>query len=101
MANKIAAYALQETGLDTVEANRALHLPDDVREYDVAEFILKDLNIASITLLTNNPRKIQKMEELGVVVEGRKAIEMKPHTHNQGYLSAKTRKMGHLLSLTK
>ncbi|MEC7984300.1 MAG: GTP cyclohydrolase II [Myxococcota bacterium] len=98
LANKIAAYALQETGLDTVEANRALHLPDDLREYHIAAFILKDLDIHSISLMTNNPRKIEKVSKLGITIHKRIPIEVAPQVHNEQYLKAKGRKMGHFLS---
>jgi GTP cyclohydrolase II len=71
LANKIAAYKLQEQGLDTVDANRALGLPDDSREYTSVRNILKELRVKSVRLMTNNPRKISELTELGVKVNGR------------------------------
>ena len=71
LANKIAVYAAQETGLDTVEANRALHFPDDAREYGIAAFMLSDLKVKSIALMTNNPRKVEHLEALGVRITER------------------------------
>ena len=71
LANKIAAYKLQEQGLDTVDANRALGLPDDSREYTSVRNILKELNVKSVRLMTNNPRKINELGDLGVKVTGR------------------------------
>lgn len=97
LANKIAAYALQEKGLDTVDANRALGLPDDCREYSAVGHILKDLNIGSIRLMTNNPRKINELEALGIKVVGRVPCQVKASRHNVGYLSAKQRRMQHMI----
>ena len=70
LANKIAAYSLQEKGFDTVDANRALGLPDDAREYSAVKNILEDLGVKSIQLMTNNPRKIEKLTALGIAIEG-------------------------------
>lgn len=97
LANKIAAYALQEDGHDTVDANRLLGLPDDVRRYDAAAAILKDLEILSVRLMTNNPRKVRKLEELGVQITGRIPILMAANKHSEGYLEAKQLRMGHML----
>ena len=99
MANKIAAYSLQEQGLDTVEANRALHLPDDARDYHDAVAILHDLGISKIELLTNNPRKIQKLEELGIEITKRLPIQVPSSSIAQPYLRAKAEQMGHLLDI--
>ena len=99
LANKIAVYAAQETGLDTVEANRVLHFPDDAREYKIAAFILADLNIKSIKIMTNNPRKIEKLRELNVQVADRMDVHIAPNTHNHNYLQTKQEKMGHLLEV--
>ena len=78
LANKIAAYQLQENGIDTVDANRELHLPDDAREYHDAAKILDDIGIQSIQLLTNNPRKIERLSELGINIRRRIPIEIPP-----------------------
>lgn len=95
LANKIAAYALQERGLDTVDANRALGLPDDAREYSAAAAILADLGLDDIRLLTNNPRKIELLGALGVRVRAREPSLVPANPHNRGYLSAKRARMGH------
>ena len=100
LANKIAAYGLQETGLDTVEANRQLHLPDDAREYEDAAEILKNLNCSKIRLLTNNPRKISHMETLGIEVVERVPIEVQSSVESQSYLQTKIERMGHLINRT-
>jgi len=97
LANKIAAYALQEEGYDTVDANRALGLPDDCREYTAVKNIIKDLGIASIKLMTNNPRKIRVLASLGVQVEDRIACIVEANEVNKGYLAAKETRMEHLL----
>jgi GTP cyclohydrolase II len=99
LANKIAVYAAQETGLDTVEANRALHFPDDAREYDIAAFIIADLNIKSIALMTNNPRKLEKLKELRVLINSRLDVQIPSNPHNHRYLKTKQEKMGHLLRI--
>lgn len=96
LANKIAAYALQEQGLDTVDANRALGLPDDARRYHAAAAILADLGLTDILLLTNNPRKIERLEALGVSVADRVPLVVPANPHSRGYLSAKRSRMGHL-----
>lgn len=98
LANKIAAYALQEQGLDTVAANRALHLPDDARDYHDAVAILQDLQLSDITLLTNNPRKIERLKELGVNISKRLPIQVSSSSIAEPYLKAKAEQMGHLLS---
>jgi GTP cyclohydrolase II len=97
LANKIAAYALQEEGHDTVDANRLLGLPDDQRRYDAAALILEDLGVESVRLLTNNPRKIAALRELGVEVTGRLAVLVGANPHSVGYLQVKAERMGHLL----
>ena len=97
LANKIAAYALQEKGLDTVDANRALGLPDDCREYSAVGHILQELGVKSIRLMTNNPRKIDELATLGINVVDRVPCQVKSHKYNRGYLSAKQRRMKHIL----
>ncbi|KAL4429188.1 hypothetical protein ABPG77_010167 [Micractinium sp. CCAP 211/92] len=98
LANKIAAYALQEKGLDTVDANRALGLPDDCREYSAVAHILEDLGISSIKLMTNNPRKMNELASLGIPVSGRIPCQVPAQKYNAGYLSSKHRRMAHLLN---
>ena len=97
LANKIAAYSLQEKGLDTVDANRALGLPDDCREYSAVGHILQELGIKSIRLMTNNPRKINELAALGINVVDRVPCQVKSHKYNRGYMSAKQRRMKHIL----
>ena len=98
LANKIAAYHLQENGVDTVDANRMLHLPDDAREYHDAVSILADIGIESIQLLTNNPRKIERLTDLGIIIDARIPIEMSASPESTGYLETKRVRMGHLLT---
>lgn len=96
LANKIRAYQLQDQGKDTVEANLALGLPVDTRDYEVAARILSHLGVNSIRLMTNNPRKMSKLADYGVVVDERVPV-ITPHTpHNIGYLRTKQMKLGHM-----
>ncbi len=97
LANKIRAYALQEGGLDTVEANLALGFPDDLRRYDVAAEIIRLLGIRSVRLLTNNPAKLAGLRRAGIPVVGHIPLRAAPNPHNARYLSTKRDKSGHLL----
>jgi GTP cyclohydrolase II len=97
LVNKIKAYALQETGLDTVDANRALGLPDDMRDYTLALGMLEWLGVTKVHLLTNNPTKISALSSSGVHVVSRESIEMSANTVNHDYLQTKKIRMGHLL----
>lgn len=97
LVNKIRAYALQQQGLDTVDANRALGLPDDMRDYRVAAAILTDLGIKSVRLLTNNPAKITGIEQHGIAVTERVPLQMPVNNYSAAYLLAKQVRMGHLL----
>lgn len=97
LANKIRAYALQDAGLDTVDANRALGLPDDMRDYRNAAEILRDLGVAAVALVTNNPLKIGGLEANGVRVVERRASLVPPNSHNRPYLETKRQRMGHML----
>ena len=97
LANKLAAYALQEDGLDTVDANRALHLPDDGREYEDAVSILKDLDISNVQLLTNNPRKMEHLQKLGVQIDKRLPLQLQTKAEAYDYLNSKRLRMGHIL----
>ncbi len=99
LGNKIRAYAKQDQGYDTVDANRVLGFEDDLRTYDVAAFMLADLGVASIELLTNNPAKVAALESEGVHVVRRIDHQVKPHGHNRAYLAAKRRRMGHFYDL--
>ena len=99
LVNKLKAYELQRQGMDTVEANLALGFPDDLRKYDKAAEILRDLGVKSIKLMTNNPDKINKLEACGVNVAKRVPIIVK-HSHSADfYMHTKQEKMGHLLNL--
>ena len=97
LTKKISAYALQEQGLDTVEANLALGLPEDMRDYRVAAEMLLDLGVRRARLLTNNPAKIEGLEHYGVEVVERVPLRISPNPSNLGYLQTKRKKMGHLL----
>jgi len=97
--NKIRAYALQDQGLDTVEANEALGFASDIRDYGIGAQILADLGVRNIRLLTNNPRKVIGLEGYGLKVVETVPIVCKPNPQNVKYLETKRKKMGHLIKL--
>ncbi len=97
LGHKIRAYALQENGADTVEANVELGLPIDSREYGIGAQILVDLGVTSMRLLTNNPAKYGGLEGFGLNIVERVSLESQPTAHNIDYLRTKREKMGHLL----
>lgn len=97
LANKLAAYELQDKGLDTVEANQALGFPPDLRDYGIGAQILSDLGLSNIRLLTNNPRKIVGLEGYGLKITERIPLEVKPNQYNLKYLETKSKKLGHIL----
>src|SRR6184192_2221669 len=99
LGNKIRAYALQARGADTYEANRQLGFQDDLRRYDIAAAMLKQLGVASIDLITNNPQKIAALEAEGVTVRRRIPSLAKSNPHNIGYLRTKRERTGHLIEL--
>lgn len=99
LTNKIRAYALQDRGYDTVEANRALGFGDDERDYRVAAEMLDALGVKSVRLLTNNPSKIVGLRSHGVTVTGRIPLIMTPTRHNISYLLTKQERSGHMLNL--
>ncbi|MDX8290727.1 bifunctional 3,4-dihydroxy-2-butanone-4-phosphate synthase/GTP cyclohydrolase II [Metabacillus indicus] len=99
LLNKMKAYALQEEGYDTVEANYKLGFADDLRDYGIGAQILKDLGVAEMKLLTNNPRKIAGLEGYGLTVVDRVPIQMPSKEENEGYMKTKKGKLGHLLNL--
>ncbi len=95
LLNKVNAYALQDKGFDTIEANHQLGFKADERTYEVVEFILKYFEIKKLKLLTNNPRKIESLGE--IEISQRLPIKIAPNPHNEGYLKVKKDQMGHLL----
>jgi GTP cyclohydrolase II len=95
--NKLRAYALQEKGFDTVEANLKLGLPADGRNFDVAVEMLKILNVKEINLLTNNPDKLKSLENSGIILNHRVPLEIESNEVNESYLSKKKDYFGHLL----
>jgi GTP cyclohydrolase II/3,4-dihydroxy 2-butanone 4-phosphate synthase/GTP cyclohydrolase II len=95
LGNKIRAYALQEQGADTVDANRMLGFADDPRTYDIAAAILAALGVSSVLLITNNPRKVEGLAAHGIAVAGRVPATTTPTEHNASYLEAKARRLGH------
>ncbi|HVP38738.1 MAG TPA: GTP cyclohydrolase II [Candidatus Saccharimonadales bacterium] len=99
LLNKLRAYALQERGLDTVDANERLGFPADARDYGPAAGILADLGIRKVRLLSNNPSKIEGLEKYGVTVVSREPIEVRPSIANARYLFTKRARLGHLLGL--
>ena len=99
LINKLKAYALQDQGFDTVEANHKLGFKADLRDYGIGAQILRDLGVRKMKLMTNNPKKIVGLEGYGLEVVDRVNIEMDPVPDNLGYLRCKKDKMGHMLEL--
>jgi len=97
LANKIRAYALQDRGLDTVEANLALGFRDDERDYAVAAHMLHSLGLGPIHLMTNNPDKVSQLQKHGVQVASRLPHLLPPNPHNRFYLETKARRSGHVI----
>lgn len=96
LVNKIRAYSLQDQGADTVEANEQLGFPADMRRYDVCKPMLDYFNITQLRLMTNNPRKVDALEALGVTVTERMPLQVNRNRFNEGYLQTKAAKLGHL-----
>jgi len=99
LLNKIRAYALQDEGQDTVEANHALGFAADMRDYKTGAHILFDLGVRQVRLMTNNPDKVRSLEEYGLTVAERVPLEAAPRQSNRDYLQTKRTKFGHLLSM--
>jgi 3,4-dihydroxy 2-butanone 4-phosphate synthase/GTP cyclohydrolase II len=99
LLHKLAAYALQEEGRDTVDANLDLGLPPDARGYDIGARILEELGITSVRLLTNNPAKLEGLAGSGVRIVERVPLETPPTPHNRDYLATKVARLGHLMDL--
>ena len=97
LTNKIRAYALQDRGVDTVDANTKLGFPPDLRDYGIGAQILLDLGIRKMALLTNNPKKIVGLESYGLELIRRVPIEIRPNTVNADYLKTKRDRLGHLI----
>ncbi len=95
LGNKVRAYALQEKGADTVDANRMLGFADDPRTYGIAAAMLDALGVTRVSLITNNPRKVEGLAAHGIEVARRVPATTPPNAHNAGYLEAKTKRMGH------
>jgi len=101
LVNKIKAYALQDKGLDTVEANEQLGFKPDLRDYGIGAQILSDLGLKTIQLITNNPRKVVGLSGYGLEIVKRVPMEVKPNHTNIRYLETKKKKLGHKLKLKK
>jgi GTP cyclohydrolase II len=99
LLNKLRAYGLQDEGLDTVDANLALGFRDDERDYGIAAHMLGSLDVKSIQLMTNNPRKIDGLRELGVKVNGRIPLVIPANEYNRSYLETKAIRSGHLIDV--
>ncbi|MFQ5463331.1 MAG: 3,4-dihydroxy-2-butanone-4-phosphate synthase [Phycisphaerae bacterium] len=95
--NKLRAYQLQDEGWDTVQANEKLGLPADRRDYGVGAQILRDLGLRQLEILTNNPKKVSRLEVYGITVAKQTTIEIPPNEHNERYLRTKREKLGHML----
>ncbi|WP_345790382.1 GTP cyclohydrolase II [Aromatoleum aromaticum] len=98
LLNKVRAYALQDEGADTVEANHLLGFDADTRDYAVAASMLGELGLASLRLMTNNPRKVAALEQYGITVAERVPHIIEPNPHNANYLRTKAQRLGHLLA---
>ena len=98
LAHKMRAYALQDDGLDTVEANQKLGFKADEREFGTGAQILHDLGVRKLRVLTNNPKKLSALRGYGLEVVAQLNLTIKPNPHNQKYLETKQKKLGHLLS---
>jgi GTP cyclohydrolase II len=96
LLNKVRAYALQDAGADTVEANERLGFAADMRDYAICLPMLAHLGIASIKLMTNNPRKVKALSEMGIAVASRVPLQLGRNPHNSKYLATKAGKLGHL-----
>ena len=97
LSNKIKAYSLQDKGLDTVEANHQLGFKEDERTYETVSDMIKFLAIKKIDLMTNNPKKIKALKDMGIEVNHRIPLSSDTNKYNEKYISTKIKKLGHLL----
>jgi len=97
LRNKIRAYSLQDSGMDTVDANLALGFRDDERDYAIAAHMLASLTVHSVRLLTNNPKKLEELQRYGIRVSGRLPHVIPANEYNRSYLMTKARRSGHLI----
>lgn len=97
LVNKIRAYALQDAGADTVDANHQLGFPADLRRYDICKSMLDHLGVRTLRLMTNNPAKLRALEGLGVAIVERVPLHAARHPHNARYLATKGERLGHLI----
>ena len=97
LSNKIRAYNLQDKGLDTVEANHQLGFKEDERDYEIISEMINFLAIKKVNLMTNNPKKIDALKNMGVIVNERIPISTNSNKYNEKYISTKIKKLGHLL----
>ena len=95
LRNKLRAYQLQDEGLDTVEANEKLGLPADRRDYGVGAHIIRDLGLRQLRILTNNPKKVSRLEVYGITIAEQIPLEISPNVHNESYLRTKKERFGH------
>ena len=100
LTNKIRAYALQEQGMDTIDANLALGFGEDERDYSIAAAMLRELGVRSIELMTNNPDKVTQLESCGIRVKKRVSHVIASNPHNKAYLETKARRAGHLIDIS-
>lgn len=98
LLNKIKAYHLQDGGADTVEANEKLGFEADMRDYSMCQHMLEHLNVTSVKLMTNNPRKVKALQKDGLKVAKRVPLQVGKNRHNEDYLATKMGKLGHLMS---
>ena len=99
LVNKLKAYAIQDTGLDTVEANEKLGFAPDLRDYGIGAQILRDIGVEKMRIMTNNPRKLVGLEGYGLEITGRVPLEIESGEENHQYLLTKKHKLGHILGI--
>lgn len=98
LLNKIRAYELQDKGANTVEANEQLGFPADMRKYDMIQPMLEKIGVKHVRLMTNNPRKVKAMKEIGIEVVERVPLQVGKNRYNEAYLKTKSTELGHMMS---